>query len=274
MGTFKTGNVRPNIFKRIFRAIARFKWGYLLFAVMFMAAGVVFIGYPQQATKTACIVVGAAAFLFSCIALIVSLSHKARGFRFWAQTVTAGLGIVTGLIVIILSAIGHGAGVFHVLVLILAAYMIIDGSFKLQTTILSRRYKSWFWWVLMVLVIIAIALGVIVLYNGSNMGDLIREEMEATEDNSHWVSRLVGFSFFVDGLMNLLSIIFLYKIEHGQKYEIIKELEEEGRIAVVEDGEPSAVEVTDAPVTLPAEGTDALPGVTVESLPATDDIDA
>ncbi len=256
-----TGNTKKNNpFKTAFRAFIGFKWAYLLFAIMFLAAGVGFIGYPKQATDGVCIAVGIVAVLFSVFAMVMCLSGKKRGVRFWAQMITTGLGIVTGIVVIILSCNDLGAAVFRVLILILAVYMIIDGSFKLQTAILSRRYRSWLWWVLLVLVIAAIGLGVFALYHGANLETLIEESLpqynedgEEIKAGSYIISRLVGISFIIDGILNFLSIIFLYKIEREQRNEVIRELEEEGRIAVVEDADdPAALSSATPPASLPA----------------------
>ncbi len=235
--------------KRAVRAFVTFKWAYLLFAVMFIAAGAGFIAHPAEATQGVCVGVGAIAAVFALLALCITMSGKKRGFRFWAKTVTTALGLVMGIVVIILSATGNGDEVFRVLILIMAVYMIVDGSFKLQTAILSRRYQFWLWWVLLVLVVVAIGFGVFALYNGSEMGELISEIADTevvdkdgstviTEGN-HTIPILVGIAFIIDGILNFLSIIFLYRIEHGQRDDVIRELEEEGRLAVIEDAEPS-----------------------------------
>ncbi len=210
-----------------FGRLKTLKWGYILFALMFLIVGVGFIAHPLQATKGVCTVVGAVGVIFSLIYVIMTLADKARGFRFWSCMVMAAFGVITGIVVIILSCTGHGNGVFRILVLILAVYMIVDGSFKLQTVILSRRYKFWMWWVLLIFVIAAIVMGVFALYNGSEMKELIVTKPKL-------LPRLVGVGFVIDSFLNFASVFFLYKIERGQRDDVIRDLQAKGMIATIE----------------------------------------
>ncbi len=221
--------------RRAVRAFIGFKWAYLLFAIIFVAAGLGFIAHPEEASGWVCIAVGIIAVVFSIFTMVVALSGKKRGFPFWAKMVTTSLGIVTGIVVIVMTAIEmrapeeeavEGITVFGILACILGLYLIVDGAFKLQTSILSRRYKSWLWWVMLVLVIVSMGVGVYLLRVDPSNNDI---------ETTRLLARLVGTGFLIDGVLNFLSIIFLYKIEHGQRDEVIRELEEEGRLAVIED---------------------------------------
>ncbi len=207
----------PNAFQKAFRAIVQFKWAYLLFAAMFIAAGVGFIGFPDEAVKGVRIGIGVAAIAFSVFAMVLALSNKSRGFLFWAKMVGSGLGLITGCVVVF----ANGGYVFTCLVYVLGLFMIIDASFKMQTAILSHRYRFWLWWVLVVLVTTAIVMGVWLLRSDFSV--------DSVED-LHFISRLAGIGFILDGLLNLISIVFLYQIEGGQREEIIRELERDGRL--------------------------------------------
>ncbi len=206
--------------KKIMNAIKNFKWGYLLFAVLFVGAGLAFLAFPDQALDNVRRVIGGVTVLFGGIFVALTLADRARGFRFWAKMLMGVFSMVCGgLMFFIQNSIQY-------LLFIAGLYMIIDSSFKLQTSIQSKRYKSWLWWVMLFLSAAGIALGTVLLRTQFNL-----------EEDLLKASRLLGVSLMLDGAMNLLSIPYLYHIEHGTRREVEEQLRAEGALATVVDAE-------------------------------------
>ena len=86
------------------------------------------------------------------------------------------------------------------LFLLLAALgllLVVDASFKLQSTALAKRYRSSLWWVLFVLSLLLIAGGF----------SLIRFRMA----DRGWLAYLLGVLLVLDGAANLLTPFYLAK---------------------------------------------------------------
>jgi uncharacterized membrane protein HdeD (DUF308 family) len=210
--------------KRAFRAIKNFKWGYLLFAILFVGAGLAFLSFPDKALTYVRIGIGVTVIVFCGIYVALTLANRGRGFTYWSRMVMGVLGMVCGGFMIFARE-----KAFEYLVFVFGLYMIIDASFKLQTSILSKRYKSGMWWVMLAMSAAGIVLGTFLLRTNFDFA----EKLES-------VSRLLGVGMMLDGAMNLLSIAYLYQIEHGTRREIEDQLREEGSLVTVVNADETA----------------------------------
>ncbi|MDD6980788.1 MAG: DUF308 domain-containing protein [Clostridia bacterium] len=207
--------------KSLWTKIKDFKWGYLLFAILFAGAGICFLSFGENAIKGVKIGIGATAVVFSGIYIALTLANKERGFRFWARMVMAGTAVAAGIFFMI-----PINGAYAYIVMLAGLYLIIDGSFKLQTAALSKRYRSAFWWIMLALAAATITLGAVML---RRQFDFETELLAA--------SRLLGVGLLIDGVQNLLSIGYLTYIERKTRQEVIDDLRTEGMIATVLDGD-------------------------------------
>ncbi|MGM9608597.1 MAG: HdeD family acid-resistance protein, partial [Eubacteriales bacterium] len=207
--------------KSLWTKIKDFKWGYLLFAILFAGAGICFLSFRENALRGVKIGIGATAVVFSVIYIALTCANKERGFRFWARMVMAGTAFIAGLFFAISKESAYGY-----IVMIAGLYLIIDGSFKLQTAVLSKRYRSAFWWIMLALAAASITLGAVML---RRQFDFETELLAA--------SRLLGVGLLIDGVQNLLSIGYLTYIERKTRQEVIDDLRTEGMIATVLDGD-------------------------------------
>ena len=216
--------------KKFWDAVKHFKWGYLLFAILFFGAGLCFLCFPEDALNGVRIGIGIAAIVFAGIYIALTIANTERGFRFWAKMVLGGLAMVCGGFMIFSSQ-----NAFEYLTFVAGLYLIIDGAFKLQTAILSKRYRSALWWIMLILSAAAISLGTV----------LLRVRFDFSEELAK-VSKILGVGLFLDGLQNLLSIGYLYHIEHRTKQTIMDDLRAEGALVTVLD--PAPTDPSDTPV--------------------------
>ena len=120
-------------------------------------------------------------------------------------------------------------GAFSYLIFAAGVLLLVDGSFKLQTAILSKRYRSWFWWVMLSLAVAVMVFGAILM---RRQFDLATEEVLA--------ARLLGVGLLLDGVANLLSIGYLSKIERGKVREVEDRLRAEGKLAEILPVDPAS----------------------------------
>lgn len=203
--------------KKLFKAIKNFKWGYLLFAILFAGAGLAFLSFPEDALRGVRIGIGITAIVFAGIYIALTLANEARGFRFWAKMVLGGVAVIAGGFMIFSSD-----GAYAYLTAVAGLYLIIDGSFKLQTAILSKRYRSAVWWIMLVLAAGAISLGTVLLRTPFDFGEELAK-----------ASKVLGVGLFLDGVQNLLSIGYLYFVEHKTRATLVEDLRAEGSLVTV-----------------------------------------
>ena len=219
--------------KKLWQKIKNFKWGYLLFAVLFTAGGLCFLTFPEDALKGVRIGIGVTAIVFAVAFIALTLANEERGFRFWAKMVLGGVAAVCGGFMIF-----SRQGAFEYLTFIAGIYLMIDGAFKLQTAILSKRYRSAVWWIMLVLAAAAISFGTV----------LIRVQFDFSEELVK-VSKILGIAFTIDGIQNLLSIGYLYYVEHKTRETLREDLRARGElVTVLDDGttSPAGETATDA----------------------------
>ena len=166
-------------------------WGYLWLAVLIGGAGILILAYPNKTLEAVAITVGVVTLLLGAVQAIRVLSDKKRGFKFAASLV--------------------------------CLFLIIDASFKLQTVVRARQFKSKACWALMVLSIVTITLSFITI------------RLEGGEDVKK-ILILFGLSLVADALGNLFSFFFVGVVERAEKNRILAENAPEPPAANAEQG--------------------------------------
>ena len=217
--------------RKLWQKIKNFKWGYLLFAILFTAAGLCFLAFPEDALKGVRIGIGVTAIVFAVAFIALTLANEERGFRFWAKMVLGGVAAICGGFMIF-----SPQGAFSYLTFVAGIYLMIDGSFKLQTAILSKRYRSAVWWIMLVLAAASISFGTV----------LVRVRFDFAEELAK-VSKIIGIALMIDGIQNLLSIGYLYFVEHKTRETLREDLRAKGELVTVLDDGVSASTSQNAP---------------------------
>ena len=188
----------------LIKKIKAINWGYLWLAALIGGAGILILAYPGETLDVVAITIGVVTLLFGAVQAIRVLSDKRRGFLFAVGIVVASCAVIAGALCLILRE-----QVKEFLPSLVCLFLIIDASFKLQTVVRARQFKSKACWALMVLSIITIALGFIVI------------RMEGGEVKPILV--LFGLSLIADALGNLFSFFFVGSVERAEKQKILAE---------------------------------------------------
>ena len=180
-------------------------WGYLWLAVLIGGAGILILAYPNKTLEAVAITVGVVTLLLGAVQAIRVLSDKKRGFKFAVGIVAASVTVIAGVLCLILRD-----KVKEFIPSLVCLFLIIDASFKLQTVVRARQFKSKACWALMVLSIVTITLSFITI------------RLEGGEDVKK-ILILFGLSLVADALGNLFSFFFVGVVERAEKNRILAE---------------------------------------------------
>ena len=180
-------------------------WGYLWLAVLIGGAGILILAYPNKTLDAVAITVGVVTLLLGAVQAIRVLSDKKRGFKFAVGIVAASVTVIAGVLCLILRD-----KVKEFIPSLVCLFLIIDASFKLQTVVRARQFKSKACWALMVLSIVTITLSFITI------------RLEGGEDVKK-ILILFGLSLVADALGNLFSFFFVGVVERAERDRILAE---------------------------------------------------
>ena len=186
------------------KKIKEINWGYLWLALLIGGAGILILAYPNKTLDVVAITIGVVTLLLGAVQAIRVLSDKKRGFRFAIGIIAAAITVIAGILCLILRE-----RIKEFLPSLVCLFLIIDSSFKLQTVVRARQFKSKACWALLVLSIVTIALSFIAI------------EMEGGDAEKILV--LFGLSLVADALGNLFSFFFVGSVEKAEREKILAE---------------------------------------------------
>ena len=187
------------------KKIKAINWGYLWLAVLIGGAGILILAYPNKTLDAVAITVGVVTLLLGAVQAIRVLSDKKRGFKFAVGIVAASVTVIAGILCLILRD-----KVKEFIPSLVCLFLVIDASFKLQTVVRARQFKSKACWALMVLSIVTITLSFITI------------RLEGGEDVKR-ILILFGLSLVADALGNLFSFFFVGVVERAERDRILAE---------------------------------------------------
>ena len=180
---------------KITSAIKNFRWGYLFIAVLLCTLGILCFVFQEKFLQTIGYIVGGSVLLFGIVLAIKILAERQRV-----------LTIICGITSMILND-----QAITVYPMFIGLFIVIDGSFKLQTVINAKRYKMKMWWFLLIFSCLTIASGFL----------LIKDEA----DNIVRSVIVMGVALCLSGLGNLFSLFYFGTImkravaQYKQRYE-------------------------------------------------------
>ena len=165
-----------------------FGWGYILLGAVLAAVGICFIAF-NNAFSVLAICLGIILAVFGILFGVVTLTGVGRGVAFALKIALAVSCLICGTVTAIVRepAISVITDIFCLL-------LIVDGSFKLQTSITSRKFRVVGWWLML-------ALAVSVIISAFLLAKLSGDNVSAT-------SVVIGIIITADGIANLLTAFY------------------------------------------------------------------
>lgn len=178
------------------------KFGYIVLAVLFCAAGIALIAFPAPSAHTLAVGFGASMVVFGVIRLVGFFSRDLFRLAFQYDLQFGILLIVAGLITLI-----RPDGMLNFLCVSMGICTLADCLFRIKTALEARRFGIRQWWVTMVTAIITGVIGAVLAFRPSTAVDVI----------AVWL----GICLLFDGILNLSVAISLVKIVRHQKPDVI-----------------------------------------------------
>ncbi len=220
--------------------IKKFSWGYVLIGVLLLAVGICFISMQDAFTALA-IAMGIILAVVGIGFLVNAFVCKGRGVVFGLKIAFAVIAIVCGIVTALTrdSAILVIANIFFLL-------LIIDGAFKLQLAIMSKRYSFFGWWIILSVSVTVIICSFLLC--------------KFTPENPATLTVLSGILFAVDGINNLLasfwSSALTRRIDEGDEAIKEKSAEDDGDEGDKADTSDKEIKAASEPTEAVVEATD------------------
>ncbi len=186
-----------------------FKWGYIIIAFVLAAIGVCFISFTD-ALKALAITIGVMLCVFAVFFAILAIADKNRGVGFAFKIFFAVMSLIAGLVTAIFNT-----NTIEIIVAVFALVLIIDSSFKLHTSAMSKRYKVVGWWFITSIAAISISLCFVLL--------------KFTPENQIACSVILGITMLLNSANNILTSIYSTIFERHMEEDIYKARHERER---------------------------------------------
>lgn len=191
--------------KNFFKSLKTY-YGVLLFALLFMTAGVCLIAFPEDALPTAVLTISIITIVAGVVMALIAILDKKRQAKFFFLLLGGACALFAGIFLLI----KRNDDAVALLALFIGVVMMIDGSFKLHEAVKTKQFKNAVWWILLVLSMLTIVGG---LY-------LIK-----------WIdgvavktcSILMGVFMIIDAIQNVFITFYTPYYERKQKREILAE---------------------------------------------------
>ncbi len=164
-----------------------FGWGYILIAILLSLVGISFVAFGNM-LETLATIIGIVLIIFGIVFGVLTLTRDARGGLFAIKVTFAVLAIVAGTVTAVLND-----AAITVIADVLCLFLIVDGSFKLTTSITSKKYSVFGWWFMLIISVATIVSAFIVTKLMTAEGDRVV------------LTVILGIIILIDALGNFVS---------------------------------------------------------------------
>lgn len=190
---------------KFFKSVASYSWGVLLFALLFLAAGICLIAFPGDALPTAVLTISIITIVFGVVLILIALLDKKRQAKFFFFLLGGACALFAGIFLVI----KRNDDAVLLLALFIGAVMMIDGSFKLHAAVSTKQFKNAVWWILLVLSLLTIAGGLFLI-------KWPPEDVKAC-------SIMMGIFMILDAIQNVFITFYTPAVERKLKREFLSE---------------------------------------------------
>lgn len=179
------------------------KVGYIVMSVVFCAAGVLFIAWPQVQAKVIGVILGAAMIVFGCVRLVGWLSKDLFRLAFQFDLELGVLMLVLGI-----AALVNPDGVMDFICVSSGIAILLDGLFRVRIAFDARRFGIGSWRLILALAVFACLVGAALIFDCVNGARLLR--------------LLLGASLLCEGLLSLCTALTTVAIVKNQMPDTVE----------------------------------------------------
>ena len=179
------------------------KWGYIILGLIFIAIGACFIAF-NNSLKYLAITIGVILALFGAIYGTLTIANKSRSSSFAIKIVFSIICLAAGITTAVFNE-----DTVDILVALFSLLLIVDGSFKLNTAAMAKRYSVRGWWIMMLISFLIICSAfVLARYTPADIAK---------------ATFILGAIVEVDAIANIASALWVTKYESAQRANIYYE---------------------------------------------------
>lgn len=182
------------------RAIRTAKAGYLTLSIIICMLGIFMIVYPKVSLEMLCYLAGSLMTLYGIVKIIGYFSKDLYRLAFQYDLAFGIFVMVIGIVLLC-----HRTGMIKVLYFIIGVLAFMDGLFKIQMAIDSKRFGIGKWWLITLIAVLTSIFGLV----------LIIKPFEGAET----LMVLMGVAFLLEGGLNISVAVLAIKIIKDQLSE-------------------------------------------------------
>ena len=171
--------------------IKNFKNMYSILTICLILVGAVLLIAPGIALDVVCIIFGIYMIIYGAVKIMGYFANQ-LAFQF-----DLALGIVIAIVGIVF--VCRTARVVQLLSTCIGIVMLVDATFKIQTSIDSKRFGISRWWLMLILAVIVAAIGILLILMPG--------------ETTRLMVRLIGLNLCMDGILNLVIVIDTVKTD-------------------------------------------------------------
>ena len=177
--------------------ISRIKIAYSIISAGLILMGLCFTFFPEISALTICYCVGAVSIVFGIIKLMGYFSNDVYRLAFQFDLAIGIAMIICGAVIVIRPRM-----LIAMLPVILGILVLVDGLFKIQTALDSKRFGLKKWWISLALGILACVIGICLI-------------LDPFEGNKI-LTVLLGITLVIDGVQNLWMVLYTVKSKRAK----------------------------------------------------------
>mgnify|MGYP002571376495 FL=1 len=174
--------------------IKNFKNMYSILTICLILVGAVLFIAPGIALDVVCIIFGIYMIIYGAVKIMGYFAKDAYQLAFQFDL---ALGIVIAIVGIVF--VCRTARVVQLLSTCIGIVMLVDATFKIQTSIDSKRFGISRWWLMLILAVIVAAIGILLILMPG--------------ETTRLMVRLIGLNLCMDGILNLVIVIDTVKTD-------------------------------------------------------------
>lgn len=176
------------------------KISFILAAALYIVLGLILLIWPNTSGDVICFSLGLLLLLYGVITIISFFVHDSRLGAFRFELVLGVAGTALGILFLARPSV-----VLSILPVVLGVYIIIDALLNLKRAVELRRMAYPYWWAVLILSLISVALGVFILF---------RPYMTARV-----LIMVIGGVFIYTGLSDLWTLFKLSRVTKAWRAE-------------------------------------------------------
>lgn len=170
--------------------LKRIRWTYLLLSLFLIGIGICLCVWPEVSMNMACMIIGGGAIVYGLAKIVIYFVREVNSMVEHYDFSTGILCILGGAGLLV-----QPAELLNLVPQVLAVYMVVDCVFKMQVVLDAKRLGNGAWFLQLFVLLICIAWGACLLVQPFGL--------------DAYVSEMVAGGLIADGVLNLLSVVFI-----------------------------------------------------------------